>query len=163
MMDLFLNSLENYPNSIIIAVTILSIIFIMIGHVYREAIQAQLKNTIITVPKFDIDGWSITHFVLFMLFGFVQPGYPLTFMAVGVGWELFEDYLSADENTKLVSCSTDKGMLRNFMCNGIQDGYWYGKWDDILCNTLGYVIGSSIRTYVYPKGRRDCGNIVNLD
>ena len=66
----------------------------------------------------------------------------------GVCFEIFEDSLASDENTQLVKCPT-KGA--NIMCNGVQDGFWYGKADDLFSNIVGYIIGNAVRTTFYPN------------
>ena len=58
-------------------------------------------------------------------------------------WEIFEDFLASNKNTQLYNCKYKKG----FWCNGIQDGYWYYKLDDIIFNTYGYLVGQAIRNY----------------
>jgi hypothetical protein len=127
---------------------VVSIIFIMIGHIYKNNIQSILKQPLITLKEVVMDWWSVMHFLLFAFFGFVKPGYPLSFFTIGVLFEIFEDGMSSDINTQLINCPR-KGILSKIMCNGIQDGYWYGKADDIFSNLIGYVVGQSIRTTFY--------------
>ena len=131
----------------------MSLLFIILGHKFREEIQLKLKQPLIQLPATTLDGWSVTHFLLFMLFGLIEPGYHMTFLFIGIAFEVFEDMLSADSTTQLFDCM-DKDIKNHFFygtlfCNGLNDDYWYGKWDDIFVNLIGYTLGSSLKTYVY--------------
>ena len=84
--------------------------------------------------------------------------YPLAFFTAGVFFEIFEDGMASDETTQLVNCTYKKernSVIGGIMCNGVQDGYWYGKVDDIFMNLLGYVVGQAIRTTCYPNIIKD--------
>lgn len=147
-----LNFIDTYWYAIIIVFIILSLIFICIGHIYREQVQLVLKKTFVELPPDTIDWWSISHFALFAIFGFVKPGYPLTATAIGAGFEVVEDFLSSDKTTQLCDCSEpfyagpDGTPRKKFWCNGLQDDYWYAKHSDIFWNMLGYVTGQAVRT-----------------
>lgn len=130
--------------NIVIGLFVVALIFIIIGHCYREQIQEVLKREIVQFPNCSLDWWSVSHFVLFMLCGFIIPGRPLTFFSIGVGFELFEDYLASNDSTQLASC-VGEGMNK-IWCNGYQDGYWYCNPTDPWVNLTGYIIGSAIRT-----------------
>lgn len=139
--------IDQYPIQIIIALLVLAVIIIVIGQTYGKELQDRMNLPYIRVPAFDLDAWSITHFMLFMTLGFIKPDYPLSFLMVGIGWEIVEDALAADKNTQLADCLSNKeGLYKKIMCNGSQDGYWIANLDDLLCNMVGYLIGSAIRT-----------------
>ena len=145
-------------NKLILGAMIASIIFIMIGHIYREQVQARLKTPLYTAKEVILDWWSVSHFLLFAFFGFVKPGYPLAFFTAGVFFEIFEDGMASDETTQLVNCTHKKernSVIGGILCNGVQDGCWYGKVDDIFMNLLGYVVGQAIRTTCYPNIIKD--------
>lgn len=144
-----LEYLDQNRIGICVALCIVALLFIMVGHVYRDDVQLVLKREFIKFPESSIDWWSISHFLLFGLFGFLMPEYPLTFFGIGVAFELSEDYLSADESTQLATCVVDPstGKKKNkFWCNGIQTDYWYMNPTDPWVNLTGYIIGSAIRT-----------------
>lgn len=132
----------DYPIRLAIAITIICILFIVFGHANRESVQAKLQRPIAKLPASEVDYWSISHFMLFAIYGYLIPGYPLTFLSIGVLWEMTEDMLSSSKNTKLTDCKQCSN-LNSILCNGYEDGYWYGKWDDIIFNTLGYLVGSA--------------------
>ena len=135
-------------NKLVLGAFVASIIFIMIGHIYKDAIQTVLKTEIYTIEKITFDYWSVSHFLLFAFIGFVKPHHQLSFFTIGCLFELFEDGMASDENTQIVNCINNN---KNIMCNGIQDGYWYGKADDVIVNLFGYIVGQSIRTTLYPN------------
>lgn len=138
--------IKNNPVKVIIALTVLALTFIIFGHHYREEVQLAMKTEFITLPKTTVDWWSVSHAVLFFLFGLIMPGYPLTFIVMGAGFEAVEDYLSSDATTQLADCpAIKKAKKESFWCNGLNDDYWYAKWDDIIWDGLGYVCGQALR------------------
>jgi hypothetical protein len=152
-------SLDNFnifsvPNQLVFAGLIVAIIFIMISGIwYAETVQAHLKQPLVHVTEFNLDYWSVSHFLLFAWCGFVKPGFPLTFFLLGGLFELFEDVLSSDSNTKIFNCmdSLNKSSkIGTIVCNGVQDSYWYAKVDDLAINLIGYVCGQALRTTCYP-------------
>ena len=140
----------NFHNYIY-GVFVISMLFIIIGHIYREQIQSVLKQPLINVPSCVLDWWSVLHFLLFAIFGFIEPNRHLLFSTLSIVFETFEDGMSSDTNTQLIDCKKNKNsLLGKIQCNGYEDSYWYGKWDDVFVNILGYIIGSSIRTSYFP-------------
>jgi hypothetical protein len=132
------------PNKLVVGASCFAIMFILIGHIYKDKIQSVLKTELLSIDKITFDYWSVSHFLLFAFFGFVKPGYTFSFFTMGCAFEVFEDCLASDLNTQLTKCPSNN-IKSVFMCNGIQDGYWYGKIDDIFSNLIGYVVGQSIR------------------
>ena len=132
--------------AICIILSILALLFIMCGHIYREKIQLAFKHEFVKLPATSFDWWSVSHAILFGLFGFLIPGWHLSFFAIGTGFEIIEDMLSGDATTQLTNCMAPN-KKSNIMCMlSINDDYWYAKWDDIFVNLLGYTVGSSLRT-----------------
>ena len=41
---------------------------------------------------FELDGWSMTHYLFFMLVGFIYPKKFISAMILGIIWELFEHF-----------------------------------------------------------------------
>ena len=152
----FTEILDRYWVPIVIVLIVFALVFIMVGHEYRDEIQSVLKRKYLDLPKDDIDRWSLSHLFLFMLIGFIKPNYHLTAFTVGAVFEVFEDYMASDVHTQLADCtnpiepSTNK---RKFFCNGRQDDYWYAKHSDVFWNLFGYTIGSAIRTQFFSDGK----------
>lgn len=132
------------PYQSLLSIIILSILAIMYGHKNRS-IQLGLQKKIYTFPAIIMDYWSISHFMTFAIVGFFYPNKIIEFLILGIMWECLEDYLAANSNTQLVNCIKYK---KSFWCNGIQDDYWYGKWDDIIFNFLGYLLGNYIKNKI---------------
>ena len=132
--------------AICIVLSIVALIFIAIGHIYRDEIQLALKQEFVKLPGTTFDWWSVSHAILFAIFGFCLPNYHFSFFLVGCGFEVIEDMLSSDKSTQLADCMTpDKNS--KLMCKfSINDDYWYAKWDDVFVNLLGYTVGSAART-----------------
>ena len=137
-------------NKLIVGVLVISMIFIMVGHIYKDQVQSILKQPLFELKnKIVFDWWSVTHLLLWSFIGFVKPNHPLSAFTFGIAFEILEDALSSNKNTQLVKCP-NKGPVNKIMCNGVQDGFWYGKADDLFSNIVGYIIGNSIRTTFYP-------------
>ena len=108
-----------------------------------------LKREFFKFPECSIDYWSLSHFLLFGIFGFLIPGYPLSFFTLGIGFEILEDCLSSDATTQLVNCM-DKYNKKNVMCAwSINTDYWYMNPSDPWSNLTGYIVGSAIRTVCF--------------
>ena len=130
---------------ICIALTLVALLFIIVGHSYRDEIQTKLKKDFIKLPATTVDWWSVSHIILYAIFGFLIPDRHSTFLLIGVIFEIVEDMLSSDKTTQLINC-LDANNKNNIMCKfSINNDYWYGKWDDIFMNLLGYTFGSSMR------------------
>lgn len=91
-------------------------------------------------PPFDkyLDGWGLSHLLFFMLLGYLFPSHLLFSFFSGVAWELFE-YSMKDHPFYLSSCKYD-------MTTHKGEGWWYGRWQDIVMNSIGLWIGSVLST-----------------
>ena len=139
--------IDQYRIGICLALCVVAMAFIVFGHCYREQIQQVLKNEFFKIPESPIDYWSVSHLLMYAIFGFLIPGYPVTFFVLGAGFELAEDMLSSDKTTQLADCTIAQTKQRNLMCRwSINDDYWYSNNSDVFVNLVGYVLGSSLRT-----------------
>jgi len=84
-----------------------------------------------------LDGWGISHFTFFATLAYFYPSQWVLIWLLGVFWELFE-YSVKDRPFYLSRChydiATDKG-----------EGWWYGRWQDIVMNSLGIALGLGLR------------------
>lgn len=95
-------------------------------------------TTTFAPPPLDkyLDGWGLLHFAMFAGFGYVYPQarYIAFLWCMGVAWEIVESVFR-DHPFYLSSCKyhidTDGGA-----------GWWYGRWQDIVMNTLGLALGA---------------------
>ncbi len=142
----FWEFINTYALAICVVLSVVALLFIICGHTYRDNIQLVLKRDFVKLPATTFDGWSLSHAILFGIFGFLIPNRHTSFFLLGAGFEIFEDMLSGDKTTQLSDCMTpDKSS--KIMCKfSINDDYWYAKWDDVFVNLLGYTLGSSLRT-----------------
>jgi hypothetical protein len=144
--------LDKYAVAIVIILTIVSLIFICIGHIHRKEIQLAMKKEIVTLPSTTLDIWSVSHFLLFAIFGFIIPERPVLFTTIGAAFEFAEDCLSSDATTQLANCKNKNTKQSNPICwLSINDDYWYSNWSDIFVNSFGYIAGSAIRTTWFPQ------------
>lgn len=83
-----------------------------------------------------LDGWGLSHLFFFMALGYLFPKKLLFSFALGVLWELVE-YSMKEHPFYLSKCNynlkTHKG-----------EGWWYGRWQDIVMNSVGLYIGSTL-------------------
>lgn len=93
-----------------------------------------------------LDGWGITHFLFYGILAFMYPDMKsLIFIALlGVIWEIVE-VIFKDHPFYLSDCKytiqTDKE----------GEGWWYGRWEDIIMNTLGMITGVILKKKLYSK------------
>ena len=97
-----------------------------------------------------LDGWSITHFLWFMILGYIYPETFILSTMVGISWELFEHYYGE----KRPGWLGGYGDCHDLASDRKDGNWWYGKWSDIICNTIGFLIGQYTmtgNTYFYTN------------
>jgi hypothetical protein len=88
-----------------------------------------------------LDGWGVSHFFFYGLLGYLFPRRWVFIIVCGIIWELVEHVFGAHP------------LIRSYMaeCNYLNtDGsvrWWYGRWEDIVMNTLGMILGIYISPY----------------
>jgi len=88
----------------------------------------------------NFDGWCCTHFVLFFIMGYLFPHSIRLSFLFSVIWELFEYYNGKyrPEVLKNIGSCESTNSNKNLL-------WWYGKWEDILINSIGLFIGRTLR------------------
>lgn len=90
-----------------------------------------------------VDGWGMSHFFYFMILGYCFPQELTTIFMMGVLWEAIESY-SSEHPFYLTGCkytiNTDD-----------EKGWWYGRWQDIVMNSLGMVCGYYLAQFKRKK------------
>ena len=85
-----------------------------------------------------LDGWGISHFVLYGIMTFIYPKYWLFIFIIGILWELFEYYL---EHNLILNCY----VLND---SNIKQKYWYARYQDIIMNTLGILVALLLKNRI---------------
>lgn len=85
-----------------------------------------------------LDGWGLTHLFFFMSLAYSFPSleYIAYCWVLGVIWELIE-YSMKDHPFYMSRCN-----YKVTAENG--KGWWYGRWQDIVTNTVGLIIGYTL-------------------
>jgi hypothetical protein len=85
-------------------------------------------------PPFDkyLDGWGIAHYLFFLVLAYAYPAYWPFIWVMGVLWEIIE-YSVKDRPFYLSRCT--------YNIDTDQGGWWYGRWQDIVMNSLGILTG----------------------
>lgn len=91
------------------------------------------------------DGWAVTHFMLFLIFGYFFSDKHLFFLILSIGWELFETYVGTHKimiggkRFVLIGGTDDEGNLSG------DEEWWYGRVTDVAFNMMGYIAGDFYR------------------
>lgn len=87
-----------------------------------------------------LDGWGISHFLFYMALGYYFPHRLLFLTTLGVLWELIESLFK--EHPFYLSKCHYKGTDREGGAH-----WWYGRWQDVIMNTLGLLVGALIASH----------------
>lgn len=86
-----------------------------------------------------LDGWGISHFLFYGTLAYMFPDKKsLIFIALlGIAWEIIESIFK-DHPFYLSNCKYTIGTDK-------ESGWWYGRWEDIVMNSLGMLTGVSLK------------------
>ena len=94
------------------------------------------------------DGWSISHFLLYLVFGYFYPNEVVFAFILGVIWELFEYLISMDnENIRIPGIYELKKLSKCKTSVELTDKrqHWiYYEITDIFMNFAGLALGYSL-------------------
>lgn len=115
----------------------------------------------VTIP---LDGWSLSHFVLYTILGYLFPRNYLVFLMLGVAFELVEEMGGIIER-HMERKRADRREHRTVITSTAQkpwvlDGggeYWFGRLSDPLVNSLGFLMGMQIHDTL--KGQREARRV----
>ena len=90
----------------------------------------------------DLDGWSVTHFVLFSIVGYLFHGWRMGIVALlfGVAWELVEHWMGRSRPSWLGGwgdCKAEEFEKHNA-------NWWFGRYSDIAMNAMGILVGNAV-------------------
>ena len=99
-----------------------------------------------SVSIWDLDGWSISHFLFFLFIGsqFPEKNYLLVAVILGILWELFEHYYGEKRPGWL------GGDCKKLATDNEDGNWWYAKFSDIIMNILGLLIGYYLKKKKLP-------------
>ena len=83
----------------------------------------------------DLDIWSITHFICFFIMTYVCPKKWKLLFIIGVVWELFEQFYGY-----LPPALINNLALDYIPTDNKNQKWWYGRFSDIICNSLGIML-----------------------
>jgi len=120
--------------SIFFGIVIASIVGYGTFRCTRKDYVDPLTKSLLPAP-FDgfTDGWAFLHFSCFGLITYLFPKNYILIWVLGVSWEIVE-FIFKDHPFYFSDCkyklTTDK-----------DEGWWYGRYEDIIVNTLGMYLG----------------------
>jgi hypothetical protein len=122
----------------VFACTVVSVIMICCYGAYRCSNPKYKDPLEIQLGVGELDGWSMSHFVLFLIIGYMYPDEYLLAFVLGVMWELFEHYYGINRPGWLGGYGDCERLASDKETDG---NWWYGKWTDILMNLFGLLAG----------------------
>lgn len=104
----------------------------------------QLNQIQFHIGDMAISWWPVTHFLMYLILGFLFPNYWPVFVLVGIAWELFEYGVG-----KTMASFPDATPKRFDRVMNVEYETWIqGNWKDVLFNTAGLVVGVGLRSLV---------------
>ena len=103
-----------------------------------------------------VDGWLLSHFILFALAGYFFPKHFYVAVIIGILWELVE-YSFGIHTPKLLKCEDQPKKAKFQYLNRNKDktlaekndAWWYGRYEDVVVDILGFMTGYFIKTYSF--------------
>jgi hypothetical protein len=117
-------------------------------HSFTDPLQANLGPEFLSNWT---DGWSLSHFLFYFALGWAFPQrHNLWFIfAMGCAWEAIE--ASVPDKPFYMYWSNEcsaRDVLTTDTRGESEKRWWYGKWEDIVVNTVGMLAGAYVRTYM---------------
>ena len=134
--------LPNNPYKYI--VTIFVPVFLICIYGKFRCTHKKFKDPLETQLFLGLDGWSATHFCFFYLLGHLYPNTFYLSLTIGIAWELFE-HLYGKHRPGWLGGYGDCNDLTTDKEGG---NWWYGKWSDIGCNAVGFIMGRYLATMI---------------
>lgn len=138
----------------IVVVFIFSYGFFVRNYLKKDVLENKFANCT------GCDYWAVTHFAFFAILGFMFPQHLLLLTLVGIIWEFIETLLGTREiklsgrRLMLIGSTDENGNVTD----PEKDKWWYGRVSDIAFNTVGIVIGITLRLY-YDGGGQLCSDV----
>jgi hypothetical protein len=124
----------------ILYITLMTLFVMLLIFIYgvircKKVLKDPLLNY---VPGTKIDGWSMSHFLLYAFLSYLFPTKWVYLFGAGAAWETFEyiSELNPELTEGIGNCSTG-------------ETWWFGQWSDILMNSLGIATGKLLHHYIH--------------
>ena len=128
---------------------VLVVIIIIYGSILHFTNSSDIFNK--KLINFDIFGqpccswWPISHFILYLILGFLFPDYQLEFILIGIVWELLECLMG-------FICRDFSSVKKGDDANGVEYVYWMsGSFKDIIFNIIGLYTGVLLNRIINKK------------
>lgn len=94
----------------------------------------------------DISFWPLSHFVMFTSLAISFPSHWKAMVAIGIGWELFEEWLAywMSKNPAATEALSDPTTAKLVSKTQYGNYWWAGSTIDIAANLLGILVGVSV-------------------
>lgn len=136
-----MNNIRFNEAFMILCICISTAVFIVIYGTFRckGMFKDPLKYSFAQEPwdKF-LDGWGICHLLFYMALGLYFPNHFIFISLLGIIWEFIETIFKSHP-MYIMECNIDISTENE----GIPI-WWYGRWQDIIMNTIGLIIGINI-------------------
>jgi hypothetical protein len=86
---------------------------------------------------FDLDGWSISHLIMFIILGYIFDKNVLLLIFMGTLWEVIEIIFG---KISYVLPALESCHIKNK-----NSDWWYGRMSDIYVNIIGIFIGYNLK------------------
>ena len=110
------------------------VLFIFSYGQYRSQNPTYIDPLMLGIGVGDLDGWSITHFCWFGLMGYLFPTKAIEVLGMGAVWEGTEWCLGEVRPAVMGGfgdCPNNINAKRH-------EKWWYGRFSDLIINTLGF-------------------------
>lgn len=109
---------------------IVAIVIIIIGEMPSQIYDA-LATPRFRIGNWAVDWWYLSHFWFYMICGAACPGNFWFYMTMGGLFECLESGMG------IIGMKTqNKRAVKQY-----EDFYWFGRWQDVAINAVGYLIG----------------------
>lgn len=125
-------------------IVILIFIYAIILHYFKLNDPLLYRANINYLSNY-INGWCLTHFLAFAYVGYQYPKCFEEAMILGIIWEVFEFTLG--EVIPIISPTLAKRIYPDFTT------FYYGRYEDIIMNFLGFMVGKFIYEFMNPEER----------
>ena len=126
---------------ILAAVAIVILIYFLYLKTRYWNTETIIQNDFMNVKLFDAplenccSMWPVSHFILFMILGFIFPSCAVPIISIGILWEIFEVLMSYAGTIKRQATRVTPSNVE------YSTNWWAGSFKDIIMNCLGFFVG----------------------